>query len=182
MARSGAEHGRDRRPRGKLSHNPLFVGIVSALIAGTCTLVGGYIAGANHVISGGPGPRVTITVYRPAPSATGHGSSTPNHAGQMLFQKTGVQLSECYALRFTDPSLSPYKVNGCFTSPVGDLSVDVSGQVESAQQLAVIAGGAGYSQCRTDTTYVAQGISANANGPLTHQTLCITTGNRIAVC
>ena len=100
----------------------------------------------------------------------------------MLFQKTGVQLSECYALRFTDPSLSPYKVNGCFTSPVGDLSVDVSGQVESAQQLAVIAGGAGYSQCRTDTTYVAQGISANANGPLTHQTLCITTGNRIAVC
>ena len=177
--RPSVEDGRDKRE--KLTH-PLLLAIVPALILGSAT----YFAGARtgHVIGLGPAPAPTVTVtVTSGATTTGHGGGgATNPPGQELFHKTGVQLTGCYALSFTDTHLRPYQIPSC-TFGSGDLSIDYEGYVQSMAQLAVYAGHAGFSLCQADTNYVSPGSFVNNNHQqLTDSTLCITTPNRLAVC
>jgi hypothetical protein len=97
-----------------------------------------------------------------------------------MFHKIGVQLTECHALSFTDPSVRPYQVPNCAT-PLGDLSINGNGVVQSMAQIAVYSGRAGFSQCQADTAYAAPNAIINQNN-LINSTLCITTANRIVAC
>jgi hypothetical protein len=100
----------------------------------------------------------------------------------VLFRKNGVQLTQGYALSFTDPSLRPY------ADPNDSCSADLyvcglNSLVGSAAQLTVIDGQAGFSQCQADTAYVPTGGYADENGQTLHgKTLCVTTGDRIVAC
>jgi hypothetical protein len=185
MTGPSVEAGQHKRSRENLTRHPLVLAIAPAIIA----VVGIYIAGANtgHSLGIGPTPTVTVTVTRSAtstPSSTStpsNGGVTSNASGQELFQKTGVQLTECYALSFTNPSLHPYQLPSC--TPAGDLSIDSYGLVQSTAPVAIYPGQAGFSQCQADTTYVPVGSFVNNNKQLlTDDTLCVTTANRIAVC
>jgi hypothetical protein len=171
--------GRDKRPRVNPTRHPLTIAVFPALILGLCTLAGGYFAGTRHVLGGAPAPTVTVTVTRPATSTPSDGG-TSNAPGQEMFHKSGVQLTDCYALSITDPSLRPYRNSSC-GSPLGDLSINYNGDVQSMAQVAVYPGRAGFSQCQAGTAYAAVGATINVNN-LTNSTLCITTASRIATC
>ncbi len=178
------EDHRNKPSRRKLSDNKLVLAIIPALITGAAT----YFAGARTgpALGIAPAPTATVTVTQSASSTPGPGGGTPAATGQEILHKSGVQLTDCFALSFADPSLRPYQVPSCAT-PSGDLSIDSSGDVQSTAQIAVYSGQAGFSQCQADTSYIASGDIANpiANGSRTllrNSTLCITMTDRIATC
>jgi hypothetical protein len=179
MTRLSEEDHRNKHRRGRLSDNKLILAIIPAIITGAATYFAGARTGPALGIS--PTPTVTVTVTQPATSTSGNGGGVSTPAGQEIFHKTGVQLTEGYQLSFIDPTLRPMSIpSGC---PGGeDLSVCSGGVISSAPaQLAVYPGRAGFSQCQADTTYVSGFADPNGQS-LTGTTLCVTTGHRLAVC
>jgi hypothetical protein len=179
--------GRDKSTRRSLSVSGSTV--IGAVIGALATIAAAFIGGAYA------GPRIGLVIAQPtvtitpptvtitpaaSPATTsqaGSGGSTGTSPGTVLLQKQGVQLTQGYQLSFIDPALRPMPTSAC---PGGDLSVCGQG-VTSTGQLAVYPGRAGFSQCQADTTYVS--LYADPNGQsLTGTTLCVTTGNRLAVC
>jgi hypothetical protein len=181
MTRPSGENGHDKRSRINLSH-PLIVAMIPALILAAGT----YFAGARtgHVLGLAPAPTATVTITATVTPSASHGgtSGTQPSSGQVLRRKNDIQLAKGYQLSFADSALRPFLAS----SNSGDLYVHgFTGYVGSSQQLAVIDGPAGFSQCNADTTYVALNGYANDNGQsLVHKTLCVTdtTGNPIAAC
>jgi hypothetical protein len=93
----------------------------------------------------------------------------------------GIQVTEGYALNFADPTLHPYSFSSNCFGGSGDLYVGCEA-VGSSQQLTVIPGRAGFSQCQADTRFFSSPLFYG-NGQLqTGHTLCVTTDNAIAVC
>jgi hypothetical protein len=194
MTKPSVEDGRQKRSVRDLLRHPLVLAIAPAIIAAVAVI---YVAGANtgHSLGIGPTPTVTVTVTQSATSTASStstpssistpsiGGGTSNAPGQEIFKKTGVQLTECYAVSFTAPSsLRPYQVPGC-GGLTGDLAIDNIGNVLSTAQVAIYPGRTGFFQCQADTAYVPSGNAINAhNLQLTNSTLCVTTANRIAVC
>jgi hypothetical protein len=163
--------------------SPSTAQVVAAVITGLFLLGAAFVTGAfagpriNLFVA--PQPTVTITAAA-RQTATPH-TSNGARAGQILFQKNGVQLTKGYQLSFTDPSLQPFPANAGYCGS-GDLFVSsCAAYVASSAQLAVYDGKAGFSQCQADTAYVTGWANANQNS-LTGTTLCVTTGHRIAVC
>lgn len=155
---------------------PKWLFAIAALI--TALTGAGFFAGRATAPTVQPSSKVTNASPVQSPTTAKSGP----HSGAKLFAKNGVQLTDCYALSLTDPSLHPYQVPGCMTTS-SDLFIDDYGDVLSDAQLAVYQGKAGFSQCQADTTYVSPGSFANPNHQrLTGSTLCITTANRMAVC
>jgi hypothetical protein len=193
MTKPSVEDGRQKRSGRDLTRHPLVLAIAPAIIAAAAGI---YVAGANtgHSLGIGPTPTVTVTVTQSATSTASSkstpssistpsiGGGTSNTPGQEIFKKASVQLTDCHAVSFTDPSLHPYQFPSCSGNP-GDLSIDYKGAVASTAQVAIYPGQAGFSQCQADTTYVPAGNIININNQrLTDNTLCVTTANRIAVC
>jgi hypothetical protein len=147
--------------------------LITALVA-----AGTFFAGRATAPAGSPKPAVTITVTQTAtPQASKSGSGGTHSPSTLLASKSGLVLSQNFALSFTDPTLRPFS-NGSSCS--GDLYVCFEG-VGSSSPLAVYPGRAGFSQCQEDTTYVSTFANPNRQS-LVGETLCVTTSNRIAAC
>jgi hypothetical protein len=160
--------------------------VIGPLIGGIFTLAAGFVGGGflgpRTNVFPQPQPTVTITATVPPPPAsppgTRAGSGTQSSPGKQLLQKNRVRLTQGNQLSLTDPALRPFSTSGSCT---GDLYVCFGHEVGSTAQLAVYDGPAGFSQCHADTDYVSTFANVN-NQPLVGQTLCVTSGHRIAAC
>jgi len=179
--------GRDKSTRRGISMSASTAQVIAAVITGLFVLGAAFVTGAfagpriNLFVAAQPTVTITPTVAQAATPQASNGGGSGTQTGQVLFQKKGVQLTEGYQLSFTDSALHPFPSNAGYCGS-GDLYVSTcDANVDSSAQLAVYDGKAGFSQCQADTAYVTGPANANQKS-LTGTTLCVTTGDRIAVC
>lgn len=164
----------DRDRPSILELGPQWITAIAVLITALTGV--GFIAGRATAPAGSAKPAVTPTPTA-TPQARQSGSSGTHSPGTVLSLKSGLVLSQNFALSFTDPTLRPFS-NDSYCS--GDLYVCFEG-VGSSAPLAVYPGRAGFSQCQGDTTYVSSFANSNRQS-LVGETLCVTTSDRIAAC